>query len=509
MHINAKMRIESTIIFWRLSMQTYDIYNDIAMRTNGEIYVGVVGPVRTGKSTFIKRFMEEVVLDKVGEGYSRDRARDELPQSADGKTIMTTEPKFVPSEAALISAGDSTARIRMIDCVGYLVDGAIGGEEDGKPRMIKTPWQDESIPFERAAEDGTERVIRDHSTVGVVVTTDGSVCDIARSNYVVAEERVISELKSMGKPFTVVLNCVNPESKDTLNLATTLSEKYGVSVTPLNILNATKEKLEQVIENVLLEFPLKRIEVKVPKWMRALGKDSPIMTWLYTKLKEGSGKLKIKEFQGVASDCIQSDYFEGEPDVEVNSGEGVLNLTFKPNSDLFYKTLSQECGYDIEDDYAVMSYLIKASNAYKHYEKLKVAIDQVQNTGYGVVLPSMDEMELQEPELLKKGTQFGVKLKAKAPSIHMIRVDVETEVKPIIGSEQQSEDMVNYLMSEFRDDKQGIWNTNMFGKPLSSLVKEDLDAKIDNMPIDCRRKLHRTLNRIVNEGKGGVICILL
>ncbi len=490
-------------------MQTYDIYKDIALRTNGDIYVGVVGPVRTGKSTFIKRFMEEVVLDKVDEGYSHDRMRDELPQSANGKTIMTTEPKFVPSEAVEIKAGESNARIRMIDCVGYLVDGAIGGEEDGKSRMIKTPWHEDSVPFEIAAEDGTERVIREHSTVGVVVTTDGTVCDIPRSNYLLAEERVIAELKSMGKPFIVVLNSTNPESKDTANLASTLSERYGVSVTPINALNATKEELECIIEKVLLEFPLKRIEVKVPKWMRALGKDNPIMKWLMDKLKECSGKLKIKEFQSIASSCEQCEYFEGEPDVDVDSGEGVLNLNFKPNEDLFYKTLSKECGCDIEDDYSVMSYLIKASNAYRHYEKLKVAIDQVQESGYGVVLPSMEEMELEEPELLKKGTQFGVKLKAKAPSIHMIRVDVETEVKPIIGSEQQSEDMVNYLMSEFKDDKQGIWNTNMFGKPLSSLVKEDLDAKIGNMPIDCRRKMHRTLNRIVNEGKGGVICILL
>ena len=490
-------------------MQTYDIYEDIAKRTNGDVYVGVVGPVRTGKSTFIKRFMEEIVLDVVDNGYSRDRARDELPQSADGKTIMTTEPKFVPSEAVPITVGESKARIRMIDCVGYMVDGAIGNEEEGKPRMVKTPWSDENIPFEKAAEIGTEKVIREHSTVGVIITTDGTIGDIPRSNYVASEERVVRELMAIGKPFVVVLNCVNPESLDTTNLADSLSEKYGVSVIPANLLTAGKEILEKILSSVLMEFPLKRIDVKLPKWIRALKESHPLIKLLIEKLKSGAEKIKLKDFQEVASSYNIDEYFVGEPDVEVNSGEGVLDLSFKPKEDLFYKTLSEECGDCINDEYDLMSYLIKASDAYKQYEKLKLAVDQVRETGYGIVLPSMDEMELQEPELLKKGTQFGVKLKAKAPSIHMVRVDVETEVNPIIGSEKQSEELVNYLMSEFHDDKRGIWNTNMFGKPLSSLVKEDLDSKIGNMPVDCQKKLRRAVNRIVNEGKGGVICILI
>lgn len=490
-------------------MQTYDIYNDIALRTNGDIYVGVVGPVRTGKSTFIKRFMEDIVLKKVDDIHSLERAKDELPQSADGKTIMTTEPKFVPSEAIDIETGDAKAKIRMIDCVGYLVPGAIGGEEEGRPRMVKTPWSTEAMPFEKAAEYGTEKVIREHSTVGIVVTTDGSIGDISRQDYIQAEERVAKELASLGKPYVIVLNCVNPESPDTQNLASNLSEKYGVAVTPINLLTASAESLERVLETVLLEFPLKRIDVKLPKWMRALSMDNQVMKWLIQKLKEGSGLVKLKAFQSIANVYDESEYFEGEPDFEVYSGKGTLNLSLKPKDDLFYKTLSCECGNVIEDDYSLMSYLVKASDAYRQYEKLKIAIDQVHETGYGVVLPQMEELELQEPELIKKGTQFGVKLKAKAPSIHMMKVDVETEVKPIIGSEQQSEDLVNYLMSEFRDDKQGIWNTNMFGKPLSSLVKEDLDAKIGNMPTECQRKLRKTVNKIINEGKGGVICILL
>ncbi len=490
-------------------MQTYDIYNDIALRTNGDIYVGVVGPVRTGKSTFIKRFMEDIVLKKVNDVNSLERAKDELPQSANGKTIMTTEPKFVPSEAIAIEAGDMKARIRMIDCVGYLVPGAIGGEEEGRPRMVKTPWSAEAMPFEKAAEYGTEKVIREHSTVGIVVTTDGSIGDISRQDYIQAEERVVRELTSLGKPYVIVLNCTNPESSDTKNLVSNLSEKYGVAVVPINLLTASVEELENVLEKVLLEFPLKRIDIRLPKWMRALSIENQVMKWLIQKLKEGNGVVKLKEFQSIANVCEESEYFEGEPDLEVYSGKGTLNVSLKPKDDLFYKTLSCECGYIIEDDYSLMRYLIKASDSYRQYEKVKIAIDQVQETGYGVVLPQMEELELQEPELIKKGTQFGVKLKAKAPSIHMMKVDVETEVKPIIGSEQQSEDLVNYLMSEFRDDKQGIWNTNMFGKPLSSLVKEDLDAKIGNMPTECQRKLRKAVNRIINEGKGGVICILL
>ena len=490
-------------------MQTYDIYKDIVKRTNGDIYVGVVGPVRTGKSTFIKRFMEELVLDAVEDGYSRERARDELPQSADGKTIMTTEPKFVPSEAVQVLTNGNKAKIRMIDCVGYMVDGAIGGEEDGRARMVKTPWSDEVMPFEKAAEIGTEKVIKEHSTIGIVITTDGTIGEIPRSSYVGGEERVIKELSNIGKPYTIVLNSAVPDSIDTINLANSLSEKYGVKVTPVNLLTIGKDGLEKIITNVLMEFPLKRIDVKLPKWIRSLKKSHPIIRSLIEKLKVGSGVVKLKELESLMSSYNIEEYFEGEPDIEVDTGEGVLSLTFRPNDGLFYKTISEECDNCINDEYDLMSYLIKAAEAYKQYGKLKLAIDQVQETGYGIVLPTMDEMELQEPELLRKGTQFGVKLKAKAPAIHMLRVDVETEVNPIIGSEKQSEDMVDYLLSEFRDDKRGIWNTNMFGKPLSSLVKEDMDSKIGNMPLDCQKKLRKAVNRIVNEGKGGVICILI
>lgn len=501
--------IEYTKIFWRTSMQTYDIYSDIATRTNGDIYVGVVGPVRTGKSTFIKRFMEELIMEKIEEEHTRNRVRDELPQSADGKTIMTTEPKFVPAEAVELTVGENRARVRMIDCVGYLVSGAIGAEEEGRARMVKTPWSNEPLTFEKSAELGTEKVIKDHSTVGLVITTDGSVGDIPRQNYIQAEERVVAELKSIGKPFVLILNSSHPEDQDTISLAQSLSEKYGVTVKAVSVLTAGKKELEGILESVLLEFPLKRIDVRVPKWIRALPIDNPTTKWLLNSICEIRSGLKLKDYYNVVSNCEENEYFENDVDVEIDSSQGILKLMFNPQEGLFYKTLSSECGEQIEDDYSLMRYLIKSSEAYTKYEKIKVAMNEVQEKGYGVVLPNMDEMQLEEPELLKKGSQFGVKLKAKAPSIHMMRVDVETEVKPIIGSEQQSEDLVNYLLSEFTDNKQGIWDTNMFGKPLSSLVKEDLDAKIGNVPDDCKRKIRKTLNRIVNEGKGGVICILL
>lgn len=491
-------------------MSEYNIYLDVANRTGGDIYIGVVGPVRTGKSTFIKRFMEELVLDNIEDKSKAQRARDELPQSADGKTVMTTEPKFVPNEAVSLDADGVKANVRMIDCVGYMVDGALGADEDGKPRMVKTPWDESDMPFELAAEIGTEKVIREHSTVGVVVTTDGSVTGLPRSAYLAAEERVVRELKDIGKPFVVVLNTTSPESEETLRLAESLKERYGVSVMAMDVLNADGSELGRVMQEAVMEFPLKRIDVKLPKWMCALGRDSEFIVWLKNKLVEGThGVKKMSDYSLVTGTFGENDYLESEPDIVVDSAVGAVSVDLKAKDGLFYKTLANECGEPIDDDYKLMSYVIKVSRAYNKYEKIRVAMDSVMESGYGVVTPSMEEMTLAEPEIAKRGSQFGVKLKASAPSIHMMRVDVETEVKPIIGSEQQSEDLVNYLMSEFENDKQGIWNTNMFGKPLSSLVKEDLDAKISNMPSDAQRKLRRTVTRIINEGKGGIICILL
>lgn len=491
-------------------MSEYNIYQDIADRTGGDIYIGVVGPVRTGKSTFIKRFMEELVIGNIDDKSKAQRARDELPQSADGKTVMTTEPKFVPNEAVSLDSDGVKANVRMIDCVGYMVEGALGADEDGKPRMVKTPWDDKEMPFEVSAEIGTEKVIREHSTVGVVVTTDGSITGLPRASYLTAEERVVRELKDIGKPFVVILNTSSPESEESIRLAESLQERYGVSVTAMDILNASGNELGKVLEKAVMEFPLKRIDIKLPKWVCALGRDSELMCWLKDKLISSTdGVKKMSDYAKVSGAFGENDYIESDPDIVVDSAVGAVSVDCRTKDGLFYKTLERECGEPIDDDYKLLSYIIKVGRAYNKYEKIRVAMDSVMESGYGVVIPGMEEMSLAEPELTKKGTQFGVRLKASAPSIHMMRVDVETEVKPIIGSEQQSEDLVNYLMSEFENDKQGIWNTNMFGKPLSSLVKDDLDAKISNMPSTAQRKLRRTVTRIVNEGKGGVLCILL
>ena len=394
--------------------------------------------------------------------------------------------------------------------MGYLVDGAIGHEEGDKPRMVNTPWSTKQIPFKAAAELGTDKVIRDHSTIGVVVTTDGSITDIARTKYVDAEERVIKELVAIGKPFVVVLNTVTPESADTLKLADSIAERYDVRVVTMNVAEATADDFAAFLNDVLMEFPVKRISVDLPKWMRALGKDHPVISRLAERLTSTDNNARrMKDFKDLSALFDGSEYTEDEPDTIADPATGEITLKFRAKEGLFYKVVSEMCNADVDDDYKLMSYVLKAGKAYKEYEKLRVAMEEMQETGYGIVMPSMEEMTLREPELMKRGSQFGVKLKASAPSIHLMRVDVETEVNPIIGSEQQSEDLVNYLMGEFENNKQGIWETNMFGKSLSSLVKEDLNGKISNMPPDAQRKLRRTVTRIVNEGKGGVLCILL
>ncbi|MBR6750983.1 MAG: stage IV sporulation protein A [Clostridia bacterium] len=491
-------------------MFSYDIYKDIATRTAGDIYLGVVGPVRTGKSTFIKRFMEKLVIDGIQDSAKRARAIDELPLSADGKTIMTTEPKFVPNEAIKLTMENAEAYVRLIDCVGYVVDGALGHSEGDKPRLVKTPWSSEEMPFTRAAEIGTEKVIKEHSTIGVVVTTDGSITDIPRAKYVDSEERVVRELQEIGKPFVVVLNSTEPTNPDTLRLADSLMERYGVPVTPMDVEHASEEDFNSLMSSVLMEFPVTRVDVNLPKWVRALGVKHPIVRSICDALLKSEHSLKCMhdcekfDFSTKNSECFEEDY-----GMVADPATGVIEIIPKIKNGVFYKILAEECGTDIDDDYKLMSYMIKVSRAYKDYEKLRVAMEEVKESGYGVVMPTMEELTLEDPEIVKQGTQFGVKLKASAPSIHLMRVDVETEVSPIIGSEQQSADLMNYLMAEFENNKQGIWETNMFGKPLSSLVKEDLTTKISNMPHDAQKKLRRTVTRIINEGKGGVLCILL
>lgn len=492
-------------------MEKYDIYKDIAERTNGDIFVGVVGPVRTGKSTFISKFMEKLVLPNINNKLNRQIATDEMPQSADGKTVMTTQPKFIPSNAVKVTfKNKTTANVRLVDCVGYMVDGASGHLEDGKPRKVKTPWDDKEIPFEKAAEIGTEKVIRDYSTIGIVVTTDGSFGEINREAYIPAEEKTIKELISLKKPFVIVLNSATPNDEKTLLIASELEEKYGVSVLPINVAEMGSEEIGGIIEKVLLEFPMYAFNVEIPRWLQSLPSDSPVIEELIEGLKSASmDVVKMKDFPYLSGCFEDSERFMPLSLKELKTGEGVSEFSVCGKDGLFYRVLSEECGENICDDYELMSFIKSFSGARKDYIKIKDALKEAYDGGYGIVSPSLDEMNLEEPVLVKQGGRYGVKLKASAPSLHIMKVDVATEVSPIVGTEKQGEDLINYLMSQFEDNPAKIWETNMFGKSLHDLVKEGLQSKIDTMPKEAQGKMRKTLTRIVNENKGGIICILL
>jgi stage IV sporulation protein A len=492
-------------------MSTFNIYKDIAERTNGDIYVGVVGPVRTGKSTFIAKVMNELVLPNISDINDRERAKDEMPQSGDGKGIMTTQPKFVPSDAVAISLDNNVDfNMRLIDCVGYLVEGAVGHVVDEKPRMVTTPWSDEEIPFSEAAEIGTRKVITDHSTIAIMVTSDGSITDLDRDSYISAEEKVIKEIKGTGKPFVVVLNSLHPNSPETINLTKSLGNKYDTKVIPMNIQTMTQEDINTIFEGVLNEFPITKAAVNMPDWMRILDFSSDIVSELIDSVKKIVNNIgKIKDLPDTIEMQDISDNFEPVVDKTISLGEGKLTLTFTPKSDLYYRVLSKECNCDIKNEYHLVSYIKQLSQAKVQYDKFKEAIKQVEETGYGVVHPSLDELTLEEPKMYKSGGKFGVKLKASAPSLHIMQVDIQTEVNSMVGNEQQSEELVKYLMEEFENNPKDIWETKMFGKSLYSLVNEGLQNKLMVMPNEVQKKMRRTLGRIVNEGKGGVICILL
>lgn len=488
----------------------YDIYSDIATRTGGDVYLGVVGPVRTGKSTFIKRFMETMVLGRVEDENKKKRMIDELPQSADGKTIMTTEPKFVPNEAVRLSLEGCSAKIRLIDCVGYLIDDALGATEGMKDRMVKTPWSEEEMPFGKAGELGTEKVIKEHSNIGIVVTTDGTVTEIDRASYVGAEEKVVAELKEIGKPFIIVLNSRTPRAVDTESLRASLTEKYGVEVVAIDLSQATEDDFVKLLSSVLLEFPVKCINIELPKWLRTLDrKDKAMADIIGGIVGESEHIKKVKDYRRIEKLFDESDVLEGNPELMADTATGVITLRASAKSGVFYNILSEMTGLELNDEFNLMSYVKRLSQAEKEYEGIRKAMESVSETGYGIVEPDMNKIELQEPEIAKRGAQFGIRLKANAPSYHIIRVDVETEISPVIGSEQQSEELVRSLAAQFEGDRENIWNTNMFGRPLSSLVVDDLQQKIGCMPADAQTKLKRTISRIVNEGRGGVLCILL
>lgn len=492
-------------------MTNTGIYKDIAERTGGDIYIGIVGPVRSGKSTFIKRFMESLVLPNIESDYERNRANDELPQSASGRTIMTTEPKFIPENGVDVSLDDAVNfKVRMIDCVGYIVPSSIGYIENEQPRMVMTPWYDEPVPFNMAAELGTQKVINEHSTVGLLVTTDGSISDIPRDEYEEAEERVVNELKAIDKPFVVLLNCIDPKSESAIELAKTLTKKYEIPVLPINCIDLSEEEIRNIISKVLYEFPLKEIAVQMPSWISYLSPEH----WLKSALCEavlGSCKkiTRIREIKHLLEDIKSSDYVEGSDIENIDLGNGCAEVNVKLQNHLFYKIITETSGLQIDDDEMLINSIKELAEVKREYERFRDAINQVEATGYGIVMPTIDELTLQEPEIMKQGSRYGVRLRASAPSIHLMKADITTEVNPIVGSEKQSEDLVMSLLKDFEEDPIKIWDSNIFGKSLNELVNEGLHTKLARMPEDARVRLQETLERVINEGCSGLICIIL
>ena len=491
-------------------MENFEIYNDIAKRTNGDIYIGVVGPVRTGKSTFITKFMKSGILDNITNQHEKMRTIDEMPQSGAGKTIMTMQPKFIPSEAVEVAFGDGRARVRLIDCVGYAVSGAGGFTEDGGKRMVKTPWSDEEMSFEQAAEIGTKKVISEHSTIAVLVTTDGSIMDIPRGSYEPAEERVVNELKEAGKPFIIVLNSKNPDGEECKKLADDLQKKYNTPVLNYDIAQLSGEQINEIIKNVLMEFPISEIRFNLPKWIRALPfEDELIQNLMSEIIKKTQNVSKVSDYLKVCNDFTQDGDFKTPVIQNLNLSNGIVVFNVPVSEGLYYKTLSSACGIEIRDDFELMAYLKELVSAKKEYDKIKLALQTVKETGYGVVSPSLEDLELFEPEIITKGGNSSLKLKAKASSLHIIKVDVESEICPAVGSNEQGGSLVTYMMNEFESNRHEIWNKNMFGKPMNELVKESIDSKIAGLPVDVQTKMKKTLTKIVNERKGGIICILL
>ena len=491
--------------------ETTSIYQDMAQRTGGSVYIGVVGPVRTGKSTFVKRFMETLVLPHIDNAYRRDRAQDELPQSGSGRTIMTAEPKFVPEEAVQIRLEEGAAfSVRLVDCVGYMVDSAVGQFEDLAPRMVMTPWFDHEIPMTEAAEIGTRKVITDHATVGVVVTTDGTVTDIPREDYREAEERVIRELQEIGKPFLVLMNSAQPESARAAAAAEEIREKYGVGCRCVNCLALTEEDINGIIRELLYQFPLQELDVFLPPWVDALPGEHPIRSGLYQEISQAASQLtRISDLQPCMALLAQGENVESASSSDIDLGSGVAQVEIRLPRRMFFETLSQQSGLQVGDDGDLMQLIGELAEAKREYDKVAPALKAARETGYGIVMPGVEELNLEDPEIVRQGGRYGVRMRASAPSIHLIRADIETTVSPIVGNEKQSEDMVNYLLQEFEGDTGKLWQSNIFGRSFHEIVSEDLQAKLKRMPDDARAKLRQTLERIINEGSGGLICIIL
>lgn len=492
-------------------MAEYNIYKDIAERTGGDVYLGVVGPVRTGKSTFIKKFMDLFVIPNINDINSKERAQDELPQSAGGKTIMTTEPKFIPNEAVEITFDDNARmKVRMIDCVGYIVDSALGHIENDAPRMVQTPWSNSPIPFNEAAEIGTKKVICDHSTIGILVTTDGSVTDIPREDYIDAEQRVADELTKMGKPFVIILNTQYPDKPETEDLRNYLEMQYHAPVVAVNCLTLSEEEIKEIMRQVLLTFPVREISINLPKWMDALNDTHKIKKEIYTSVLSAAREIEtLKNLSDATQKICQCEYVQETRVTNINLGIGNAEISIVTPEDLYYKIVKESSGFEIDGEDKLLSLLVELAYMKREYDKVAIALKEVENKGYGIVTPTIDEMSLEEPEIVKQGNRFGVKLKASAPSIHMIKAEIQTEVSPIVGTEKQSEELVHYLLKEFETDPKQIWQSNIFGKSLHELVNEGLHNKLSKMPDEAQVKLQETLQKIINEGSGGLICIIL
>jgi len=493
-------------------MEKFNIFSHIAERTAGSIYIGVVGPVRTGKSTFIKRFMDLFVMPNITDIYLKERTRDELPQSGAGRTITTTEPKFVPDEPVEITFGESVrARIRLVDCVGYTVAGAKGYMDEGGPRLVRTPWFDHPIPFQEAAELGTRRVISEHSTIGLVVTTDGSITDLARSEYEEPEARVVGELQALGKPFIVALNSIHPNSPETQALARRLQEEYGVTVLPLDCLRMTQEDILRLLTEVLMEFPLREFNLRLPKWVREL-KEDHWLRQIYEDLAwETVGRLKrVKDVQELAVQAFQeSEYVQLVQVESLDLGTGKVTLGVVLDGQLFYKILAEMTGLEVTGDHHLLRLMQDLTAAKREYDKISAALQHVRETGYGIVIPSLEDITFEQPELIKQGRNFGIKLTASAPSIHMVQASIQTEVTPFVGTEKQGEELIRSLTEEFERDPNVLWERDFLGRSLQDMVREGINSKLYRMPENAQEKLQETLSKIINEGSGGLICIIL
>lgn len=490
-------------------MEVFDVYKDIQARTNGEIYLGVVGPVRTGKSTFIKRFMDLLVLPKIEDEHSRQRTKDELPQSASGKTIMTTEPKFVPKEAAEISLMDDvTVKVRLIDCVGYMVKGAAGHTENEEERQVKTPWFDYEIPFTKAASIGTQKVIHDHATIGIIITTDGTICDLKRENYIEAEDKTIRELQSIGKPFVVLVNSKRPYGEEAKQAAESIRQKHGVTAMALNCEQLREEDIHRIMENVLFEFPISEVEFYIPKWVEMLSREHKIKADLLWHIKE-----MMKDFSEI-KDAVRgiarpdSMYIKEMKVDDVALDTGCVKVRIQVADNYYYEMLSELTGTSIEGEYELIRTMKEMAALRKEYEGVKDAMESVKMKGYGVVSPRKEEIQLEEPVIIKQGNKYGVKIHSEAPSIHMIRANIETEIAPIVGSEQQANDLVNYI-KDASATEEGVWGTNIFGKFIEELVTDGMRNKLIAINDESQSKLQDTMQKIVNDSNGGMVCIII